>query len=406
VNDTTGAPHQGRTILILAITFGVVFFDRNATNFLMPLMRAELGLDYTRIGLIAAGLSLTWAVAGLLGGAISDKTGRRKAPLLIAVIAFSLCSFFSGLAGSFAALLLVRLLMGLAEGPILPIAQSLVAAESSADRRGHNMGVMQNFGSALFGSFLAPVVLIALANAFGWRASFFLAGLPGLVMAFFIWRYIDEPAAARGAPVASAAERMHPLQMLRYRNMLLCMMISVVMVAWMVLGWVFLPQYYTAVRGMSPSEMSWQVGILGLSAAAFSFIVPALSDRFGRKPIVVLFCLTGVLVPLVALCFHGSPYVLAALVFAGWSASATFPLFMGTIPSETIPHRLLATSLGLVMGLGEILGGVAAPTLAGMAADEHGLAAPLVLQGACAAAGAVFALFLKETAPRVISQGH
>jgi MFS transporter, ACS family, hexuronate transporter len=403
VNDTTGAPHQGRTILILAITFGVVFFDRNATNFLMPLMRDELHLDYTRIGLIASGLSLTWALAGLLGGAISDKTGTRKVPLLIAVIAFSLCSFFSGLAASFAALLLVRLLMGLAEGPILPIAQSLVAAESSAERRGHNMGVMQNFGSALFGSFLAPVVLIALANAFGWRASFFIAGLPGLVMAFFIWRYIDEPAAARGVPAAAVAQRMHPLEMLRYRNMLLCMMISVVMVAWMVLGWVFLPQYYTAVRGMSPSEMSWQVGILGLSAAAFSFIVPALSDRFGRRPIVVLFCLIGVLVPLVALYFQGSPYVLATLVFAGWSASATFPLFMGTIPSETIPHRLLATGLGLVMGVGEILGGVAAPTLAGMAADEHGLAAPLVLQGACAAAGAVFALFLKETAPRVTS---
>jgi hypothetical protein len=79
---------------------------------------------------------------------------------------------------------------------------------------------------------------------------------------------------------------------------------------------------------------------------------------------------------------------------------------MGTIPSETIPHRLLATSLGLVMGVGEILGGVAAPTLAGMAADEHGLAAPLILQGACAAAGAIFALFLKETAPRVISLGR
>jgi predicted MFS family arabinose efflux permease len=266
------------------------------------------------------------------------------------------------------------------------------------------MGVMQNFGSAIFGSFLAPVVLVALATAFGWRASFYIAGVPGLVMAYFIWRYLQEPVQQRLPQSAADTEKMRPLQMFRYRNMRLCMLISVVMVAWMVLGWVFLPQYYIKVRGMSPSEMSWQVGILGLSAAAFSFIVPGLSDRFGRKPIVVLFCLIGVLVPIVALQFHGSGYLLAALVFMSWSASATFPLFMGTIPSESIPPRMLATGLGLVMGLGEILGGVAAPTLAGMAADQHGLAAPLVIQAACAVAGAVLALFLKETAPRVLAR--
>jgi ACS family hexuronate transporter-like MFS transporter len=51
--------------------------------------------------------------------------------LLMAVVAFSLCSFLSGLAGSFLALFLTRLLMGLAEGPILPVSQSLVAFESA-----------------------------------------------------------------------------------------------------------------------------------------------------------------------------------------------------------------------------------------------------------------------------------
>jgi len=399
-------PYQTRLILILGITFGFVFFDRNAVNYLMPFILRDLHFSNTQVGLIASGLSFTWALAGLFGGAISDRTGRRKAPLLIAVVAFSLCSFLSGIAGSFALLLLARLLMGLAEGPILPIAQSLVALESSDDRRGHNMGVMQNFGSNLLGSFLAPLVLVALATAYTWRTAFFIAGIPGLVMAFFIWRCVHEPQAAgsgsgpAGTTPARPDEKMHPLEMLRFRNMRLCMLMSIVMVAWMVLGWAFLPLYYTSVRHMDPQEMSWQVSVLGISAAAFAFVVPGLSDRYGRKRIVTLFNLIGVLVPLATLYWRGSPYVLAALVFIGWSASGTFPLFMGTIPSETIPARMVATGLGLVMGIGEILGGVAGPTLAGMAADRHSLAAPIVIMIGCAVVGTVLALFLQETAPR------
>lgn len=397
----SGRSYQTRMILILAIMFGFVFFDRNAVNYLMPFMQ-ELNLSYTQVGMVASSLSFTWALAGLFGGAISDRTGRRKAPLLVAMIAFSLCSFMSGMATSFVMLLLARLFMGIAEGPILPIAQSLVAEESSDDRRGHNMGVMQNFGSNLIGSFLAPLILVPLAIAYSWRTAFYIAGVPGLIMAWFVWRYVHEPGRAAGpaAGAAPADKRLHPLEMLRYRNMRLCILMSVVMVAWMVLGWVFLPQYYTRARLMDPNEMKWQVSVLGISAAAFSFIVPGLSDRFGRRPVVLLFNLVGVLVPLAVVYYHGSPYVLAALVFVGWSASGTFPLFMGTIPSETIPPRMVATGLGLVMGIGEILGGVFGPTLAGMAADRHGAAAPLVIMGGCALTGTLLALFLQETAPR------
>jgi len=51
------------------------------------------------------------------------------------------------------------------------------------------------------------------------------------------------------------------------------------------------------------------------------------------------------------------------------------------------------------VGLGEILGGVSGPALAGRAADLYGLRAPLVIEGACAIVGMVLALFLRETAP-------
>jgi MFS family permease len=392
--------YENRLIWVLGVTFGFLFFDRNSVNYLMPFIAADLHFSNQQVGLVASALSFTWAIATFLGGAYSDRTGRRKIILLVTVVAFSLCSFLSGLVGSFLALFLVRMLMGLAEGPFLPVAQSLLAAESTHSRRGHNMGVMQNCGSNLLGSFAAPLVLVAIATAYNWRISFFIAGIPGLIMAVFIYRYVHEPKAPPLPVGASQPDAgMRPSQMLRYRNMWLCMLMSIVMVAWMVLGWAFLPLYYVKVRQLSAGGMSLLMSVLGLSAAFFSFIVPGLSDRYGRRPVVVAFNLVGLLVPLAALYFNGSLYALAALIFVGWSASGTFPLFMGTIPSETIPARYVATSLGMVVGLGEILGGVAGPALAGWAADLYSLRAPLLIQGGCAIVGCLLAMFLKETAP-------
>ena len=67
--------------------------------------------------------------------------------------------------------------------------------------------------------------------------------------------------------------------------------------------------------------MSVLMSVLGLSAAFFSFVVPALSDRFGRRPVIVIFNFIGLLVPLAALYFPGSLFMLGTLIFIGWSAS-------------------------------------------------------------------------------------
>lgn len=406
--------YETRLIWVLTITFGFVFFDRNAASFLMPFIADDLHFNNSQVGLVASALSFTWAVASFLGGAYSDRTGNRKSFLLISVAAFSLCSFASGMAVSFATLFSTRLLMGLAEGPILPIAQSLVAIESTAARRGNNMGVMQNFGSNLLGSFVAPIVLVTIASSFSWRWAFFLSGVPGLIMALLIFKFVRQPAAAT-APANPAAQVQAPPsaghmgfgEMMRHRNMGLCMLMAIFMVAWMILGWVFLPLFYTKVRLIGTDPMKYLMSVLGLSAAFFSFVVPALSDRFGRRPVIVIFNCIGLLVPLAALYFQGSLLALGTLIFFGWSASGTFPLFMGTVPSETIPARYVATSLGMVVGLGEILGGVSAPAIAGRAADRYGLQAPLMIMAACAIVGTVLALFLRETAPiRLARQPH
>ena len=103
--------------------------------------------------------------------------------------------------------------------------------------------------------------------------------------------------------------------------------------------------------------------------------------------------------PLATLYYHGSTWTLAIVFFLGWALVGLFPLFMSTIPSESVSPAHMTTAMALIMGLGEVLGGVLAPWLAGRVADQAGLAAPLwIMLGLCLTAGTL-GLALVETAP-------
>jgi MFS transporter, ACS family, hexuronate transporter len=404
VNQVIDKKYQLRLTLLLSLTFGVVFFDRNAANFLTPFIASDLHLSFTQVGLLSSGLALTWAIAGMFGGVISDRTGSRKLPLLICIVAFSFCSVLSGMAATFATLLAARLLMGIAEGPILPISQSLVAEQSSHEDRGHNMGVTQVAGSALLGSFLAPIILVPIAQKFGWSGAMYLAALPGLLMASLVWKFVREPASQPRDVAGHENERPGLLKVVAFRNVILSVIGSVFIVAFIIIGWVFMPQYYTQLLGFSPVTMSRMMSLLGLSNAFSAFLIPRLSDRIGRKPVMIATCVIGFLIPFSLLSWSGSALLLAPLIFVGASVGGASSLFMGVVPSEAVPPRMVATAVALVVGLGEILGGVAGPTLSGIAADHWGLRAPMWITVGCLVVAIGAASAMQETAPRALAR--
>ena len=70
-------------VAMLSLNFGILFFDRNALNFLMPFVAPDLKLSNTQIGALASALSLMWAVSGFLVGGLSDRTGKRKVIIVV-----------------------------------------------------------------------------------------------------------------------------------------------------------------------------------------------------------------------------------------------------------------------------------------------------------------------------------
>jgi MFS transporter, ACS family, hexuronate transporter len=403
--------YENGLLLLLGLAFGIAFFDRNAGTILVPFIERDIPLNNTQTGLLGAGLSVTWALGAYFIARWSDASGVRK-PFLLAFLAiFSICSLISGLATSFPVLLASRMLMGAVEGPFLPVCLALMVVESSEHRRGINAGIMQNFFASVLGQSLAPLLLVPLAQHLSWRAAFYIAGVPGLACALAVLLWVREPDQADKAAQAvvhaqglgGTGARMGFFAMLRVRNILLCCLISIVMVSWFVMGWTFLPKFFTDYRHLSPTVMSYLMTSLGIASAFSSFTVPALSDRFGRRPVMIAFCFVGVLTPLAALYVQGSSILIGALMFVGWFGAGTFPLYMGVIPGETISRRYAATAMGLVVCIGEVVGGFAITSVAGALADTWSATTPILIQAACAVIGGLLCLFLVETAPVRVS---
>jgi predicted MFS family arabinose efflux permease len=395
--------YELRVLLLLGLAYGFAYFDRMAMTFLAPFVQKDLSLSNEQIGWLGSGLSATWAIGAYVFGRWSDAIGKRKPFLLAALVLFSFCSVLSGFAWSFGSLFATRVIMGAAEGPFLPICLAIMVAASAESRRGLNAGIVQNAFGSILGTALAPFVLIRIVEAFGWRYAFFLAGIPGLILALLIWRYIREPEHV-AATAGEKAPSLGVWSMLKVRNIWLCSIISCFAVGTVVVGSIFMPLYLDGPRHYDPLTWSNIMTAVGFCPALGGIGVTWLSDRYGRKPLLIVFAFLMALAPAALLWFHGSVFVLTALMFVSWTGLGTFPLFMGVIPAETLGRARAATAMGLVVGVGELTGGVFGPPIAGRLADWFGLAVPLYIQLGMAIAAGLVALFVVETNPRILAR--
>ena len=399
--------YENRVLGILFLTFGFVFFDRLALNFLFPKIANEFALTNKHLGLLASTLALSWALSGVFFGWLSDRIGARKPLLIGAVVVLSAASLLSGLAVGFITLLLCRLLMGLAEGPVLPLSQAILVAESSGSRLGLNMGLVQSSAPGLLGIVIGGPVVIFLAETVGWRWAFYISFVPGFLLAISICSFIKEPKAeaqqSRSAQIAEQSPNKRPnkvnlLSLLKHRNIVLSIVISCFFITWFIVITTFTPVFLIDEKDFAPEQVSAVMVCIGIGHVFWGFAVPGLSDRIGRKTAMIVFSFLSVLAPVFMIFIH-TAWLMSVLVGLSYAGLGCFVLFMSTIPAETVPRAQLATALGLVMGTGEIAGGFLGPSIAGYAADIYGLNAPMWISAGGALLAAVTSLFLIETAP-------
>lgn len=392
--------YENKLLVLLSFMLGFVFFDRMALSYLVPFFDKELELNNTKIGLLNSMLALAWAVSGFITGYWSDRNARRKKLLLVAVLIFSICSFFSGMAGSFGWLLIARVIMGAAAGPVIPLSQSIILSYGNEKRRGFNMGFVQGFVTSILAT-SAPLLLVTIASRYGWRNGFFMAGVPGLVLAGLGYFLIKETSYK---PVTDTSHQSKNGIILGYRNIRLSILIGGCMMIWLFAQTSFLPKYLVAVKHFSSTDMGIIMTCFGGAGVFWGIALPWLSDKLGRKPVLALATLMSIVMPL-GLVFSGNiiSHVITFVV-AGSAVLGTLPIALTIIPSESVPRAFAAQTIGLVVGLAEITGGFIAPALAGMAADKFGMPSVFYIAAGAVFTASIVTCFLMETAPIILSK--
>lgn len=390
--------YENRVVLLMALTFGCLFFDRLALNFLMPFVSKDLNLNNTQIGLLAGILSLAWAFSSFFSTAWADANNKKKIVFVVAVFIFSLCSFGSGLAMSFTGLLIARMVMGFAEGPIIPLAQNFVERESTPSRLGLNTGLLQAVGSALFGSILAPLLLVQIAESMGWRSAFYVAGVPGLIMGILTW-FLIKKSTAESVATEARDKGLNLRELMSYNDIRWGLVIACCVFGWWFATLPFISNYFVNQQGMTGDEMGKTMGLLGVAGLISSIVVPGLSDKFGRKKILFIFCTIGTLYPFTVYFLAGSAFQMPAMFFT-YFMMGCIPIAAAVIPSEAVPERLKAKAIGLITAVGEIVGGVIVPAVAGVLSDKIDPSAFLWVSASLAVLGLFFVTKLTETKKR------
>lgn len=179
-------------LLAASITFTV---DRQVPMIVAELVKKEFQLSDSQLGLFTGlSYSISYAVVGLLIGPVIDR--RNRARLLAGMLfLWSGLTAVAGFVGSFSQLLVARFAVGAAEAGGSPTMMSILVDNFPPHRRGVAIGLFK-MGLPI-GFFVASLMCGTMASRYGWRAAFLVAGLPGMLLALAIVRWLPEP--RRGA---------------------------------------------------------------------------------------------------------------------------------------------------------------------------------------------------------------
>jgi predicted MFS family arabinose efflux permease len=333
-------------------------------------LQKDLGLNYQDLGLISAVLAIGWGISSVLGGRLSDRIGRKRV-LIPAVIVFSLLVGSTGLATGLFSLLVIRGLMGLAEGAFVPVSIVSTIEASAPSRVGLNVG-LQQMAAPLLGQGFGPLIAIGLLGLLpSWHWVFAVVALPGLVVALLMAMVLRDRRPSTGvaaAPIVSWRKVLTQRAVIVNTAMMCSLLTGLIVLA------AFMPNYLTDYRKLGLEVMSVVLAAMGGGAVLGMVLIPAASDRLGCK-LVMTIALIAALVALGLLPTMGADTrVLSALLsIAAFSLAGSIAINVGPLTHGAVPPAIVTTATGLVVGIGEIVGGALAPALSGALAQREGI---------------------------------
>jgi MFS family permease len=372
MSDLRGPTPPTRLVLLVSTAVFINYIDRGNLATAAPLMQGELHLNATQLGVLLSAFYYGYVLAMAPAGWLAERYGAHKM-LAIGAAVWSVATLLTGFATSFAALLALRLLLGIGESAAFPCASKLLAQTVAVSRLGLANGVLS------FGYLLGPAVGTLfgglLMTAFGWRPVFIVFG--ALSLAWLVpWRNVVVTPLAK-SPAADVSQP--PLKAILKQRALWGAAIGLFSgnySFYFILAW--LPFYLVKARGFSIEGMAWTASWAYLLNAMSALLMGWLTDRWiraGRSATVIY---KGVM----ALYHLGGIACMAGMVLlpAGGSIAALFvyEILAGLCSPAifAIPQIIAGPqAAGRWVGVQNTVGGMAglvAPAITGILVDQTG----------------------------------
>lgn len=361
-------------LLFIAMSYFLAYFDRLLMAVIGEMVKHEFHLSDKQLSLLTgATFVILYGASGIVAGWLVDHVNRKR--VIVWALAFwSLCTIACGLAQSFAQLAIARAGVGIGESPAVPSGISVITDLYPRAKRPMAIAVFYAGG---MGGILACFLLGTwAATHYGWRAAFFVAGPPGLLLSLLVLRFAKEP--VRETPITRNSAGLSQSSfglVLRNRPLRWLLLAGSIAtyVNMSVLTW--LPMFFARSHGLSIQQVGWFFGpVLAAGMATGLLLGGVIGNRIAARSFYGLFSISGwsmfVLIPIYMMIFW-LPSLVAALVatFIGTALSVVYAPSYNTAYQTICDARARGTAVGLSSFANAMIGGALCSFLVGALSD-------------------------------------
>jgi MFS family permease len=391
-------PKNNYKWLVVAMLWMVSFFnyaDRQALSSLLPLLEKQFGLSLVQLGMLGSVFAWVYGLSSPFSGNLADRI-RRKFAILGGLQVWSVICAATALARNFPQLLFFRGAIGLGESIYFPASMSLVSDFHGKRTRSLAMGILQTsvYVGTIGGSFFAGLI----GQHYGWRWSFIVFGVMGMLLGLALTRFLREPkrGAADEADLGLAAQEQPattmslreslalfwetPTALLLMGAFMCANFVALVLLSWM-------PKFLY-------DKFHLSLAMAGLTATLFVQLASMvgsplggwLADRFRRRTVAgrIAIQVFGVVcgAPFVLLCGQTRSTVWLIVALAAWGLFKGFydaNIFASVY--DVVRPEARGTAAGLMNCVGWLAGGGTAPVIIGYVAQHSSLSLAISVAG-------------------------
>ena len=356
-------------VFLLFCAVLLAFFARMNISLALPFISGEyawaLSEKGIKGGLLLGTFVLSYGLSNIFLSPLADILGSKRC-LLVSVILWSVSTSLGAIFGSIYLLFLAsRVLLGVAQGILFPIASKITHNWFPFRERSRANAVYQS-GSQV-ANLLAPLLLVPLIMVTSWKVMFHFVALGGFIICLPLALYLKEtPSSLREvSPVNISVTFLELKKVIKNRSFrLLTIAFSMINIVWWGLS-LWLPTYLIEARGFTIKEMALGAALPYLGGIVGMFGGSWMGDRTGRRvSLIILGFLAAAFLFSVILLVHSKIVLLVILTIIMFFL-ASIPPNTYTLAQLMIPSRVMSTGTGLINGLGNTVG-VLGPIIMGL----------------------------------------